>query len=110
MLKLVLVCGLASTVAFAHSGMHAHPHKEMQGKKHEVKEKFFKEADVNNDGSLSKEEFNTFHVKMEEYHNQNKSSVEEKFKKVDANKDGMVSKDEMKNCKKGGKSKHGSAK
>ncbi len=69
----------ATCLAIAASGAQADP-----GMMHHdggYADHMFKQMDVNNDGAISKKEFNTFH--------------EKRFKEMDANHDGKVTREEM---------------
>lgn len=61
-------------------------HKDHHGQKKNHMTKMWQKMDSDNDGAVSKKEFDTFHA--------------DKFKKMDANNDGKVSKEEKKAYKK----------
>ncbi len=65
---------------FAVSCSHGYGKKDHHDHKKSHKSKMWKKMDIDKDGAVSKEEFDTFHAN--------------KFKKMDANKDGKVTQEE----------------
>ena len=71
---------------FAVSCSHGYGKKDHHHKMKSHKSMMWKKMDADNDGAVSKKEFDTFHA--------------DKFKKMDANNDGKVTKEEKKAYKK----------
>ena len=95
-LKIASVCMLLTSLSFAgeHEGHGDRPEKS------EIKkglEAAFKNADTENNGSLTLAEFKAFHTEMNKKREANKPSEEEMFKEIDTDSNGVVTSEEMKN-------------